>query len=111
MIHGQTIEVVRRDTTGKDAFNMPTYEETVETVTNVLVAPASTVDLDGVARPDGDDINLALHFPKTYTASLRGTAVIVNGKRYEVIGDPQPYMDVNTPGAWNRPVAARLTEG
>lgn len=111
MISGVTVQVVRREETGRDAFNMPTVIETSEDVENVLVAPATTADIDGIARPEGDDTTLTLHFPKTYTASLRGCAVVVDGRRFEVAGDPMGYMEANTPGAWNRPVAVRLVEG
>ena len=111
MIRGETVIVVHKVKAGMDAFHVPTYTFETETVPNVLVSPASTDDLEAIARPEGDTVALALHFPKTYTASLRGSLVEVRGRRYEIQGDPQSYMDENTPGAWNRPVTATLVEG
>ena len=111
MITGRTVTVVLRVENGRDAFNMPVWDEAAQDVDNVLVAPASTEDLAGLGRPDGDETVIVAHFPKTWSGSLRGAVLVVDGRRFEVVGDPQPYMAANTPGAWNRPVHARLVEG
>ena len=104
-MRGQTVVVLVKTPTGTDGFNNPIYEWAVEaTVDNVLVAPGSSSDLPGNLCPDGVDVNLSLHFPKVYTESLRGRRVLVGERTYWVIGDPQPYMDVNTPTDWDRPV-------
>lgn len=79
-------------------------------VGNVLVSPASSQDL-AASRPDGDATVMVFHFPKTYTGSLRGCRIQWNGADYEVMGNPQAYMDHATPTLWDRPVQARLVEG
>lgn len=114
MIRGETVTVIRPVDGAEDRFGNATVASTTsETVDNVLVAPGGTSDLDE-ARPDGADVTLALHFPKSYTSSLRGCSVVLTATRagtYRVVGDPQPYMDANTPTAWNREVEAVAVYG
>lgn len=71
-----------------------------EEVENVVVAPASTSDVDGDARPHGTLARLRLGFPKSFTAPLRGCRVSVRGTEYAVIGDPQPNTAANCPTPW-----------
>jgi hypothetical protein len=112
VISGETVTVLAYAEVGRDDMNTPIYAWAPEqTVGNVLVGPSSTDDLDGSTRPEGVEVVLALHWPKTYTASLRGKRVEVRGTTYEVVGDPQPYTAANTPGAWNRPCYLKNTEG
>ncbi|MCD4549679.1 hypothetical protein [Schaalia sp. lx-260] len=112
MIHGETITILACRTAGEDDFNEMTVEWMIEgDVENVLVAPASTRDLDGSIRPDGDALEIQLHFPKTYTASLRAKRVRVRGEVYDVVGNPIAYQIANTPTPWNRQVTARLVQG
>ena len=109
---GVTVAVSRPVFDGVDASwsDAPTYGEP-ETVDNVIVAPTSTDDAQESTRPWATDTVLTFHFPKAYTASLRGCRISYNGHDYEVIGDPQPYMDSLTPGEHDRPVQAREVLG
>jgi len=112
VISGEMVTVFAYAEVGRDDMNTPIYAWAPEqTVGNVLVGPSSTDDLDGSTRPEGVEVVLALHWPKTYTGSLRGKLVEVRGTQYAVVGDPQPYTAANTPGAWNRPCYLTLTEG
>ena len=81
------------------------------TVSNVLVAPTSTTDLDGSIRPDGDSTTLTLYFPKSFTGALRGAHVIVRGQTYEVQGEPFTYDPTITPGTRNLIVTVNRVEG
>lgn len=112
MIVGETIQVKDRDNAGIDEFGNErvAYRRFSVSVTNVLVAPASSQDL-GPERPDGDATIMTFHFPKTYIGQLKGYLIGWKGSWWEVIGDPQPYSKDSTPGVWNRPVQARLVEG
>lgn len=95
-----------------------TYDElgdvadSTETRTPVqcLVAPGATVDLD-TTRPEGVTVAYTVHFPKTFTDSLRGCSVEVRGAVYTVIGDPQAYAEGNTPGGFDRAVEVTRTDG
>lgn len=112
MLKGGRIEVHSPIETGTDTFNIPTTKWGLEAVLgDVLAAPASTQDVEGTIRPNGDEITMDFYIPKTYTASLRGRQIHHQGGIYEVIGDPQPYPEENTPTRWNRVVHARKIEG
>lgn len=112
LITGQTVTVQSQATTGVDELNNPvTAWQDEATVHDVLVAPASTDDLTGSIRPQGDEVVLVAHFPRTYTASLRGRRVVVDGTTYDVVGDPRPYQPANTPGRWDRPVHLKEVTG
>lgn len=111
MIKGETVTVYRPGATLTDAFGAPVKTWTAETVENVVRHPAEAEDYTESNRPDGTIIGWVLHFPKTYTASLRECRVEVEGELYDIEGDPQAYMLVNTPTPWNRRAYAIRTEG
>ncbi len=109
---GETVEVLalvagEPDDLGNDtkSWGLPL------TVSNVLVAPASTTDLNGSIRPDGDSTTLNLYFPKSFTGALRGARVIVRGETYDVQGDPFSYDPTITPGTRNLVVSVERVEG
>lgn len=108
--HGETVTVIRDQVTYDD-LGEPTYGEPErEQVSDVLVQPGSTADLDAT-RPNGVEVAFTLHFPKTYAKSLQACRVEVREKSYEVVGDPQPYTASNTPGDWNLPVEVKRVDG
>ena len=84
-----------------------------EAVENVLVSPGPTNDLEA-SRPEGVSVALTLHFPKTFNKSLEGCNIEVPAPyagMYHVVGDPKPYMDVNTPTNWHMPVEVEKAHG
>lgn len=111
LIKSCSVEVLRRSTSGTDAHGnaLPT-EWTAETVANVLPQRGSTQDLDA-DRPAGVSVAMTFHFPKSYTSDLKGCKIRYAEREFRVIGDPQPYLDVNTPGAWNRPAECEVCDG
>ncbi len=109
-IKPEQVVVIRPAEAGRDLMNAPVYEWADEEPVAVVVAPGATDDL-GVSRPEGVSVALTLHFPKSYTASLRGCRVRVREAVYSVVGDPQPYASENTPGLYNRPVEVEATHG
>lgn len=111
LISGCAVEVLRRSTGAVDAHGNEVPSEWVsEPVANVLPQPGATSDLDS-SRPNGVTVSMTFHFPKTYTASLRGCLIRYGGREYPVIGDPQTYLDANCPGEWNRPVECGVCDG
>ena len=110
-IAGETVTVLIPSQTSLDPFMKPVVTWTPVEVGNVLVAPGTSPDATDTNRPDGVEVVFTLHFPKTYTASLRGCRVLVGGTEYSVVGDPQAYEEWNTPGPWNRPVEVSRMEG
>ena len=82
-------------------------------VDGLLVSPSSTEDLPA-ERTEGDSATLTVHFPKTWTTSLRGCEIVFGDAwsgRYRVIGDPAPYIEANTPGDWWMPVQVVRCDG
>lgn len=112
MIQGERVNLFIPVQGSADSYGVPSIEWREHgVIENVLVAPSGTSDLDPGMHPDGDSTLLALHFPKAFIESLRGMRIVVRGKTWEVVGDPQAYSDQNVPGEWNRPVTVRLVEG
>ena len=112
MIRGEDVVVLRRRKVGTDPLNAPAFgpwEPEAEPVC-ALVAPGATADLEA-SRPAGAVVALTLHFPKSYTAPLKGCMVRARGRDWRVVGDPQPYASVNVPGPWNRPVEVEAVDG
>lgn len=104
------VTVVHREQTGTDAYGAPVWAEVADSVDGCLVEPRATDDLEA-ARPQGVASSITVHFPKGYTASLRGAVVVHAGRGYRVVGDPSPYMPTNTPGPWNRAVECEACDG
>lgn len=111
LISGVPVEVLRPGGATVDAHgNEVAREPTVETVEDVLPQPGATEDLEA-SRPDGVTVAMTFHFPKAYTRSLKGCSVRYGGRTYAVVGDPQPYLDANCPGEWNRAVGCEACDG
>lgn len=109
-IKTEQVMVIRPVETGRDSMNVPIYKWSEESPVAVVVAPGATTDLEAI-RPEGAAVSFTLHFPKSYTMSLRGCRVCVRGGEYRVVGDPQPYTMENTPGLYNRPVEVEAVYG
>ena len=113
MITGVTIEVQRPIKGAADRFGNETTTYQRERVCNVLVSPGSTSDMEA-ARPDGVTVAYTLHFPKTFTGSLKGCEIELPAPWsgvYRVIGDPREYIDANTPTKWHIPVQVEDANG
>lgn len=110
LIRGETV-TVRMPTASYDEHmeQAESWEEAA--VLNVVVAPGSTANVAGSARPDGTRVEFTLGFPKSFTAPLRGCRVVVRGTEYAVIGDPQPLTSGNVPGPWDRTAEVEAVDG
>lgn len=110
LLRGEIVTVIRPNVTNDD-LGEPIYWEPLRVdVSGVLVTPGSTADLD-VTRPNGVTVSFSLGFPKTFKEQLRGCSVVVRGREYHVIGDPQPYTPENIPGPYNYTVEVTRTDG
>jgi hypothetical protein len=109
---GEAVTVVTRTASGKDGHGNPTYTTTSTSVSDVLVAPGPRTDLPAVDHPDGTVVAYNLHFPKSYTGSLRGAVLTIRGQGgFKVIGDPRPFTLENTPTRWHMPVEVERADG
>ena len=97
LLRGQAVEVIRVKVSYVDGERVESTER--ETVQNVLVCPGATADSVANARPDTDRVAYTLAFPKGYDKQLRNCRVVIGGREYRVMGDPQPCRE-NCPTAW-----------
>ena len=111
MITGRQVTVHRPVYGEPDAFGAKAVEWSDVDVDNVLFGDPRTSEPDESNRPDAIRRSLRLHFPKTFTDSLAGCHVTVEGVRYRIVGDPMALMDENTPGQWNRPADVEVVDG
>jgi len=113
-IKGDTVSVSLLKRGERDSFGNATKGwEKAQDVSNVLIVPGKCEELDAT-RPEGVRVALTLHFPKTWTSDLRGAKVTLTGRwagTYNVIGEPEPYMDGNTPNDWDMPVEVEAVDG
>ena len=113
-IKGDTVSVAARLRDSRDSFgNAVEAWDKAQDVANVLIVPGKCDALDAT-RPEGVRVDLTLHFPKSWTGSLRGAKVTLTGRwagDYLVIGDPMPYQDQNTPNDWDMPVEVEAVDG
>lgn len=111
MIKGEMVTVLFPGSESVDPFGSPITEYESMDIDNVVIHPSDPSDYTDSNRPEGAVIQWVLHFPKSFTDSLRECKVVVRGETYDIEGDPMPYMDVNTPTPWNRRAYALRTEG
>ncbi|BBH49873.1 hypothetical protein Pcatena_04600 [Parolsenella catena] len=109
LIPTEVVTVVR-PTVERDDLGEPTLGEPTREAVRCVVCPGTTSDMDA-PRPEGVTVAYTLHFPKTYSGSLRGCSVEVRGETYDVVGDPRRTTDAATPGPWNLAVEVTRADG
>ena len=107
-LRGEAVQVKRFHEAGRDEYNVPFFDETVETVENVLVAPASTEDI-GEDRPLGVDVRYTLQFPKTFKGPIENGEVCVRGEWMKTIGFADRFDPC--PTDWNMTVRVGTVHG
>ena len=115
MLSGVNVDVLTPVEGERDRFGNVTTTYERETVSDVLVAPGATADLEA-SRPEGVQVAFTLHFPKTWTQSLEGCEVELPapwdaGNPYQVIGSPAAYMGENTPTRWHMQAEVESAHG
>lgn len=101
MIRGIEVVLYERKETGRDEFNHPIYEETECRVENVLVAPASTVEILDTMNLIGKKAVYNIAIPKGDTHTWKNNRIDFFGESWRVIGLPQKGIDENIPLEWN----------
>ena len=91
LLRGQSVEVIRVKVSYVDGERVESTER--ETVHNVAVCPGVTADSAANARPDADRVAYTLAFPKGYDKQLRNCRIVIYGREYRVMGDPQPCRE------------------
>lgn len=106
-MRGVTVQLVVKTRTGKDALNMPVYEETIENVENVLVGSPTADDINDNLTLYGKRVSYTLAIPKGDTHIWEDTEVILPapfGGRYHTIGYSTAGIESLIPLSWNRKV-------
>lgn len=106
LLRGQGVEVIRATVSYVDGERVESTER--ETVGGVLVCPGATVNSAANARPDADRVAYTLAFPKGYDKSLRSCRVVIHGREYRVMGDPQPCRENRLKRFWMQAEVERV---
>lgn len=101
---GTTVQLVVKTQTGTDEFGAPVYEESLETVSDVLIGQPSTNDLADSIDLDGKRIDYVLGIPKGDTHNWVDTEIIFFGQRFKTVGYPQTGIQENIPLRWGQNV-------
>ena len=114
MISGTTVTVELRVRDARDSYgNDVEAYAAAQAVDNVLIVPGACAELDA-SRPEGVRVAFTLHFPKGYASSLEGCDVVLPAPwscTCHVVGNPTPYIDVDTPTPWHMPVEVEVAHG
>ena len=101
---------VRMPAVERDELGEPVSRSVAEAEVDAVVCPGATSDL-GAERPAGARVAYTVHFPKTWSAPLKGATLVVRGEELAVVGDPRPLTPANTPGDFNMAVEAAVVDG
>lgn len=104
MIKGETVTVRLLTGEARDPLGAIKNEYEDVTVDNVLFAPSEfydtandEFDVNGTGYKNTYDV----YFPKEFDRNIHGAIVVIRGIEYQVIGNPQTYIEANVPGSWN----------
>lgn len=104
MIKGIPVILHKKKQTGVDKFNNPVYEDSVETVNNILVSPSSSDDIVTSQGLYGKKAVYTLAIPKGDTHIWEDCEVEFFGKTWRTFGFPIEGIEENIPLDWNKKV-------
>lgn len=110
MITGIDVILHNKTKTGNDPFGRPVYDETPETVSNVLVTPASTEAITDELNLSGKRLEYVLCIPKGDTHIWEDRVVEFFGKKWKTFGNVQEWIEAMVPLAWNKQVKVERFE-
>lgn len=110
MIRGIDITLYAKKQTGVDAFGAPVWEETPETVHNVLVGQPSAEDVVNELQLYGKHIAYTLALPKGDAHSWDNATVEFFGERFRTYGGVTQGIDELVPLCWNKKVKVERHE-
>ena len=103
-LRGITIKLYEKTKTGEDVFGKPIYKEEPVEIENVLVAPASTVDVTNNTNLSGDKAVYILGIPKGDTHDWVNKTVEMFGMKFKTVGIPLEGIEAMIPLSWNKKV-------
>lgn len=111
MIKGIDVVLTVLTQTGTNALNAPVYSSAEETVSNVLVYPASDQEIIEALNLYGKKATYTLCIPKGDTHKWTDTYVEFFGEKWRTIGHPTEYIEGNIPLPWNKKVKVESIVG
>lgn len=103
-IVGIPVLIVIKSQTGTNPFGEAIYSEVEETVENVLVAPASDIDIVNNNDLTGGKAVYTLAIPKGDTHNWEDATVKFFGATWKAVGIPIMGIEANIPLSWNTKV-------
>lgn len=110
MIRGIDVTLYAKAQTGTDNFGAPVYEETQETVKNVLVGEPTAEELINEMQLHGQLLAYTLGIPKGDEHEWRSRTVEFFGEKFETYGPVTEGIEAMIPLSWNRKVKVRRIE-
>ncbi len=110
VLKGTTVRLHVREKTGEDDFGVPVYEETVQEVDNILIAPASTDDITSSVDLYGKKAVYVLAIPKGDQHVWTDAVVEFFGQKFRTFGFPLMGDESLTPLDWNAKVRVEAYE-
>ena len=111
MIKGETVTLYEKVKIGVDGLNHPIYNEVPVNVSDILIAPASSVEVLSQNDLDGAHVEYQLAIPKKDTHNWSaGSRVDFFGEKFRTVGIPTKGIDENIPLMWNMKVMVERYE-
>lgn len=107
---GESIILYNVTQVGTDAFGRPIYEETAETVDNVLIGEPSSEDIINELNLSGKRLAYTLAIPKGDEHEWRDRTVEFWGEKFRTFGRPTQGVEHLIPLAWNKKVKVEAYE-
>lgn len=109
-MRGISIILYTETQTGIDDFNRPIYEESAETVENVLIGEPTTEQITDELNVSGKRLAYTLGIPKGDTRDWKDKTVEFFGEKFRTFGEPTQGIDHLIPLAWNKKVKVERYE-
>lgn len=103
-MRGTAVVLHIKKQTGTDAFGAPIYEDTTETVENVLIGEPQGDQVVNELQLHGKHLAYTLGIPKGDTHIWKDTEVEFFGERFRTYGDVTQGIEALVPLAWNKKV-------
>lgn len=110
MIKGITVTLWEKKQVRIDEFKRPIYEYVKKDVENVLVAPATSEDINTSIDLTGKRVEYTLAIPKGDTNNWEDCTVEFFGHKWKTFGFPIQGIEANIPLDWNKKVMVELYE-
>ena len=109
-IKGRTVKLHTFTETSTDPFGNPITEETIESIDNILIEPASNEAIVTELQTIGKRIAYILHIPKDDDHDWRDSVVEFYDSKWKTYGDCLQYDPELTPLSWGKKIKVERYE-